>query len=61
MIEDEQEQYNLQLYHYLVSTLTQKQNLRGLDILEVGSGRGGGISFIVRYMSPRSAIGIDIS
>lgn len=29
--------------------------------MEVGSGRGGGGSFIIRYKKPRSFIGIDLS
>ena len=32
---------------------------RGMDILEVGSGRGGGLAFITKRHKPKFAIGID--
>jgi SAM-dependent methyltransferase len=49
--------YCIQMYHHVVSTIA----LRGLDVLEVGSGRGGGASYIMRYLKPRSLTGVDIS
>lgn len=54
---DENERYPIQLYHHVASQI----NLKGLNILEVGSGRGGGASFIARYHDPLSVTGIDIS
>jgi ubiquinone/menaquinone biosynthesis C-methylase UbiE len=35
--------------------------LEGKDVLEVGSGRGGGSSYMARYLTPRSLIGVDRS
>jgi len=55
--DDEQERYPIQLYHYVCS----HADIRNKNILEVGSGRGGGASYIARYLSPKSIKGIDIS
>ena len=54
---DEIERYPIQLYHHLCS----KINLENLKVLEVGSGRGGGASFISRYHKPSKMYGIDLS
>jgi len=54
---DEPNRYCIQLYHHIVSSI----KLKGLDILEVGCGRGGGASYIVRYLKPKSYIGLDKS
>ena len=54
---DENNRYCIQLYHHIASTIS----LRGLDVLEVGCGRGGGSSYIMRYLKPRSITGIDFS
>jgi ubiquinone/menaquinone biosynthesis C-methylase UbiE len=55
--EDEQNRYCIQLYHHVAGAV----NLRGLDVLEVGSGRGGGSSYIMRYLRPRSVVGVDLA
>jgi len=47
----------IQMYHHVAGAI----DLRGLDVLEVGSGRGGGASYIMRYLKPKSLTGIDIS
>lgn len=54
---DEPERYCIQLYHHVASgaTLTDK------DVLEVSSGRGGGASYICRYLGPRSMTAVDIA
>src|SRR5437016_14665802 len=36
-------------------------DLKGLDVLEVGCGRGGGASYIMRYLKPKSMTGVDIA
>ncbi|NHJ49637.1 MAG: methyltransferase domain-containing protein [Asgard group archaeon] len=54
---DEKERYCLQLYHTTVADV----KLGDKDILEVGCGRGGGASYITRYMNPKSYIGLDMS
>jgi ubiquinone/menaquinone biosynthesis C-methylase UbiE len=54
---DEMDRYCIQLYHHVVGSI----NLHGLDVLEVGCGRGGGTSYVMRYLKPKSITGIDIS
>ena len=55
--EDEPNRYCIQLYHHVIDDV----DLRGLDVLEVGSGRGGGASYVARYLKPRSVIGFEIT
>jgi ubiquinone/menaquinone biosynthesis C-methylase UbiE len=55
--QDEPERYCYQLYNHVASAV----NLEGLEVLEVGCGRGGGTSYIKRYLKPRSLMGVDFS
>ena len=55
--QDEVERYPIHLYHHVASQV----DLDGKKVLEVGSGRGGGASYIARYLSPNHVTGIDIS
>jgi ubiquinone/menaquinone biosynthesis C-methylase UbiE len=55
--DDEQDRYFIQLYHHVAGAI----DLEGLDVLEVGSGRGGGANYIMRYLEPRSFVGVDFS
>jgi len=52
---DERDRCCIQLYHHLAAGA----ELRGKDVLEVGSGRGGGASYLARYLGPRSLVGVD--
>lgn len=54
---DEGDRNLIALYHHVASAvdLTEK------EVLEVGSGRGGGASYVARYLSPAEMTGIDIS
>src|SRR5687768_3135224 len=54
---DEPERYCIQLYHHVVESIP----MRGLNVLEVGSGRGGGASFVSRYLKPAHLTGVDLS
>lgn len=54
---DEINRYPIQLYHYLA----QKTKIKDMQVLEVGSGRGGGASYISRYLQPAKMTGIDIA
>lgn len=51
--------YCLQLYHYVVSAFFSLSSLKGFKIIEIGSGRGGGLNYIVKTFSPHTAVGID--
>lgn len=55
---DEPDRYSIQLYHHVAAGAV---DLRGQDVLEIGSGRGGGCSYVARYLQPRSVLGIDFS
>ncbi|WP_210338526.1 class I SAM-dependent methyltransferase [Bradyrhizobium commune] len=53
---DEPDRYAIQLYHHTVSGSA----IAGKDVLEVGCGRGGGASYVARYLQPASYTGLDI-
>ncbi len=50
------ERYSLQLYHHVATGIS----LEGKHVLEVGCGRGGGASYIARYLRPQRMVGVDI-
>jgi SAM-dependent methyltransferase len=54
---DERDRLCIQLYSHAIDNC----DLRDSDVLEVGSGRGGGASYISRYLQPRSMTGMDFS
>ena len=54
---DEPDRLCIQLYLHAIDNC----DLRDSDVLEVGSGRGGGASYISRYLQPRSMTGMDFS
>jgi ubiquinone/menaquinone biosynthesis C-methylase UbiE len=51
------QKYPLQMYHYLAL----KTPIGGKQVLEVGSGRGGGAKHIAGSMKPASYIGMDLA
>jgi ubiquinone/menaquinone biosynthesis C-methylase UbiE len=55
--EDEADRSCLQLYHLVAGAV----DLAGREVLEVGSGRGGGASFVARYLRPGRMVGADVS
>ena len=55
--QDEANRLFIQLYDYAASQIP----INGLKVLEVGSGRGGGASFVTRYHHPSEMIGLDYS
>ena len=55
--EDEKNRYSIQLYHHTAISI----NIKGKNILEVGCGRGGGLSYINRYLSPNELTGVDLN
>ncbi len=54
---DEDERYPIALYRH-VALLAP---IVGRDVLEVGSGRGGGASYVARYLKPARLVGVDLS
>lgn len=54
---DEPDRLCIQLYHRVASATA----LAGKEVLEVGSGRGGGASFVARYHRPAKITGADFS
>jgi SAM-dependent methyltransferase len=55
--EDEPDRSCIQLYHLVASAV----DLTGRQVLEIGSGRGGGASFVARYLRPSHVVGVDVS
>jgi SAM-dependent methyltransferase len=54
---DERDRQWIQLYAHVAGAV----DLRGCTLLEVGSGRGGGASFMKRYLGPARVTGLDLS
>lgn len=54
---DEINRVCINLYHKVASQI----DLTGKHVLEVGSGRGGGASYIKRYLKPETYTAVDIS
>jgi ubiquinone/menaquinone biosynthesis C-methylase UbiE len=55
--QDESSRYYIQLYNHIIKDI----DLCDKNIIEVGCGRGGGGSFLLRYKNPLSYTGIDLS
>jgi SAM-dependent methyltransferase len=55
--EDEHDRHWIQLYDHVAGAV----DLERCTVLEVGSGRGGGSSFMRRYMRPARMTGVDLS
>jgi len=54
---DEVNRHWIQLYDHVAGNI----DLEGQEVVEVGSGRGGGASFIKRYRRPKHMVGLDLS
>ena len=54
---DERDRNSVQLYDHVAGAV----DLKGQSVLEVGSGRCGGASFIKRYLHPARMVGVDLS
>jgi len=55
--DDEKNRYSVQLYHHTATST----DIIEKDLLEVGCGRGGGLSYINRNLFPKSVIGVDLN
>lgn len=58
---DEAERMSLQLYHRTATLMETHKDLEGLTILEVSSGRAGGIDYLSRTFAVKKIIGLDLS
>ena len=54
--ENEHNRYSIQLYHHLAI----EAEIENKNIVEIGCGRGGGLSYIKKNFLPASAIGVDL-
>ena len=54
---EEQDRSCIELYHLVAGAV----DLTGRDVLEVGSGRGGGAAFLARRFRPSRMVGVDVS
>lgn len=54
---DEANRLHIQLYDHVAAPV----DLWGKDVLEVGSGRGGGCYYMARYLKPGRLVGVDFS
>src|SRR5262249_30134282 len=55
--EAEEDRFSIQLYHHVASAVP----LRGLDVLWVGCGRGGGSAWVFERHQPATMTGLDLS
>jgi ubiquinone/menaquinone biosynthesis C-methylase UbiE len=51
------QRHPLQMYHYLAT----KTEIAGKQVLEVGSGRGGGAKYVASHLNPASYTGLDLA
>jgi ubiquinone/menaquinone biosynthesis C-methylase UbiE len=51
------QKYSLQMYHYLAT----KTTIEGMQVLEIGSGRGGGAKYIASSLKPSFYTGLDLA
>lgn len=59
--EFEDERMSVQLYHRTVTGMGIIKDLKGLIVLEVSSGRAGGINYISKCLGVKKCIGLDLS
>lgn len=59
--EDESERFHLQLFHWTATGMNTIKKFETSTVVEISSGRGGGVFYISKYLKPAKVIGIDIS
>ncbi len=61
--EDVIDRYSIQLYDFAASGrgFRTTSNVEGLDVLEIGCGRGGGLSYVNKYLKPKTTHGVDLN
>jgi SAM-dependent methyltransferase len=55
--QDEPDRFFIQMYRHILGG----ESLRDRDVVEIGCGRGGGCSYVGRYLRPRSVCGVDLA
>lgn len=55
------ERFALQLYRYVATLGSRRDRLTDLDVIEIGSGRGGGAAYLARTLKPKTFIPLDFS
>lgn len=55
------ERFALQLYRYVATLGSRGDRLTDLDVIEIGSGRGGGAAYLARTFKPKTFIALDFS
>jgi ubiquinone/menaquinone biosynthesis C-methylase UbiE len=55
------ERFALQLYRYVATLGSRGDRLTDLDVIEIGSGRGGGAAYLARTLKPKTFIALDFS
>lgn len=58
---DEPERFHYQLFHWTTTGMNTLKKFENLTVVEISSGRGGGVYYIAKYLKPARVIGIDIS
>ena len=58
---DDRERFALQLYRYVATLGSRGDRFTDLDVIEIGSGRGGGAAYLARTLTPRTFIALDFS
>lgn len=53
----ETHRHAIQMYRHVLGDVSLDQR----DVLEIGSGRGGGASYLIRTQNPRTMVGMDLS
>ncbi|CAD8083342.1 unnamed protein product [Paramecium primaurelia] len=59
--QQEEERFCIQLYHMVATNCLKLKDLQGKRVLEVGSGRGGGLYYIHQSLKPEYCVGVDYS
>ena len=57
---DSSEVLQIQLYHHAVIMNAGIHDLKGKTLVDVSSGRGGGLNYLVNELKPKMAYGVDV-
>lgn len=60
-LNEQQDLHNQNHFQELYAKVAGSISLAGLNVLEIGCGRGGGAAYVSKFCRPRSFVGIDFS